>query len=457
MAVAARHPQDLSLRQQAEAVAARDVDPHDLLDATLARLDERNPTLNAVVERFEGESRRMLGEAPDGPLRGVPIGVKDEFALPWRAPRNGAVGNMFGVGASESGVFRRLRDAGAVVVGVTHMHELGLGTTGHLSIYGPCRNPWDPARCAGGSSGGSAAAVAARMVGGAIGADGGGSIRFPSAYCGVTGLKPTWGAVPADGFLHGFVSMAAAGPICRDAGDARLLAEVLMGRRLERRLARGMKVGLPRTQLWGDLDPEVASACDEAVEALRSAGLEVRELSLDGAEHALAATVLQLSLEATPQVKPELTSEIVPRLSVVSRALSKYQLLIPAPALAKAGRARTQLRRSVAGAFDEVDVLAWPSVPASAPLVEDPAVELPSGRYPADYANVRLGGIGNLTGAPAASLPCRRTRDGLPTGLQLLGPWGEEARLLDVADALEEETGREHVDAAPPVPGKAAV
>jgi aspartyl-tRNA(Asn)/glutamyl-tRNA(Gln) amidotransferase subunit A len=126
-------------------------------------------------------------------------------------------------------------------------------------------------------------------------------------------------------------------------------------------------------------------------------------------------------------------------------------LLLPAAALMRTDRVRGQLRRSLARAFENVDVIAWPTIPAPAPPIEDPAVELPSGRVPADYANVRQGGIANLAGTPAISVPCGLTADRLPIALQLLAPWGEDERLLDVAELLEQATERRHVDAVPPV------
>jgi aspartyl-tRNA(Asn)/glutamyl-tRNA(Gln) amidotransferase subunit A len=445
------HPQDLSLREQAAAVAAGDLSASELLEATLTRIEDRDGTLNSIADVFAPESAQMLSEAPSGPLHGVPIALKDQFALPWRAPRDGSFKTPYGIERGESGVFRRLRDAGAVVVAVANMHEFGLGSTGHISAYGPCANPWDPSRCAGGSSSGSAAAVVARLVAGAIGTDGGGSIRFPSAYCGVTGLKHTWGQIPADGFTHGYLTLGTPGPICRDAGDARLLAEALLARPLEQGQAEGLRIGLPRAQLWNDLDPEVETACAEAIERLREAGAQTREVSLAGLEHALIATVLLLSLEGLPAAKPELEAEITPHLSPLIRALGKYQLLVPSAALLKANRVRAQIRRSLAAAFHEVDVLAWPSTPAPAPLIEDPTVRLPSGHYPADFANVRLGGVANLAGVPAASVPCGFTENGLPIGLQLLAPWQEDARLLDLAALLEEATERRYVEAVPPL------
>jgi Asp-tRNA(Asn)/Glu-tRNA(Gln) amidotransferase A subunit family amidase len=448
------HPQDLSLRAQARAIASGDLDATELLEATLARIEERDPLINSVADHFASESARMLAEAPEGPLHGVPVGVKDQFALPWRAPRDGAFKSPFGIEAGESGVFRRLRDAGAVIVAVTNMHEFGLGSTGHISAYGPCGNPWDPSRCAGGSSSGSAAAVSARLVAGAVGTDGGGSIRFPSGYCGVTGLKLTWGQIPIDGFTHGHLSLGTAGPICRDAADARLIAEALLARRVEAKPASGLRLGVPRDQLWTDLDPEVEEACAAGVNLLRDAGVEVEEVSLAGAEHTVIATVLPLAMEGLPSEKPGAMMEIAPHLSPLVRALGKYQLLTPGVALLKAERVRAQLRRSLAQAFERVDALAWPALPAPSPPIEEPTVSLPSGQYPADYANVRLGGIANLTGVPAASLPCGFSGSGLPIGLQLLAPWGEDGRVLDIGELLERATERRFVDATPPLAAK---
>lgn len=443
------HLQDLTLREQATAVAAGDLDPTELLEETLARIEERDRTFNSIVDRFASEAAQMLAEAPEGPLHGVPIAVKDMFSLPWRAPRDGAYKTPSGMGPGESGIFRRLREAGAIVVGVTNMHEFGLGSTGHLSVYGPCRNPWDPVRCAGGSSGGSAAAVAARLVAGAVGTDGGGSIRFPAAYCGITGLKFTWGQMPADGFTGGDHSLATGGPMCRDAADARLLGEALLASPLERKSTKGACLGVPSAQLWNDLDPEVETACNRALDLLRDAGVETQEVSLAGAEHSVIATVLPLGMETMPSSKPDVLAEIAPHISPLIRGLMKYQILTPGLALLKAERVRGQLRRSIAEAFESVDALVWPTVPAPAPPVDDPTVTLPSGSYPADLANVRLGGIANLAGTPAISVPCGLTEAGLPIGLQLLGPWKEDARLFDLAELLEDATERRYVDASP--------
>ena len=434
------HPQDLSLRNQAAAVASGELDAAELLDATFARIEERDGALNSVVVRFPDEARRMLADAPRGPLHGVPVVVKDMFRLPWYAPRDGAPADAAPPG--ESAVYRRLRDAGAVIVGIAQCHYWGAGTTGHVSAWGPCGNPWNPAHCAGGSSGGSAAAVGARLVAAAVGTDGGGSVRLPSAYCGVTGMKVTFGAIEVDGYTHGYSDMGAIGPICRDAADARVFGEVLSGRALTRGDGRRLRVGVVRDPWWTNLDPEIGRACDDALDA---AGWERVELSLGGAEHQQAAALVCLTIQSLPMLTADEIAEAEP----VLRALAKFELLMTPVIVHQAARVRSLLRREVARAFADCDVLAWPTVPAPAPPIENPTVELPSGRAPADPGNLRQTGFGNLTGIPGISVPVGLHSSGLPMGLQLQAPWSEEARLFDAAEHLEEATGREFVDAEP--------
>ena len=435
------HPQDLSLRQQASAVASGELDAAELLDATFARIEERDGALNSVVVRFPDEARRMLADAPPGPLHGVPVVVKDMFRLPWYAPRDGAPGEAAPPG--ESAVYRRLRDAGAVIAGIGQCHFWGAGSTGHVSAWGPCGNPWNPAHCAGGSSGGSGAAVGARLVAAAVGTDGGGSVRLPAAYCGVTGMKVTFGAIETEGYTHGYSDMGAIGPICRDAADARLFCEVLTGRAAQRGDGRALRVGVVRDPWWTDLDPEIERACDDAIAA---AGWERVELSLAGVEHQHAAALVSLTVQSLPMVRPEDLAEADP----VLRALTKFELTMTPVIVHQAARVRSLLRRSVAEAFTQCDMLAWPTVPAPAPPIENPTVELPSGRAPADSGNLRQAGIGNMTGMPGISVPVGLHSSGLPMALQLQGPWGEEARLFDAAEHLEEATAREFVEGTPP-------
>ncbi len=444
---------DLGLRAQAAAIAAGDVDPGELLEATLARVEERNPALNAVIETFPERSREMLAAAPDGPLYGVPIVIKDEWPLPWRAQRFGAAELMTPTAPGESGPYRALRDAGAVVVGVGNMHELGAGSTGNTSVYGPARNPWNTERCPGGSSSGPAASVAGRLVAGAVGADGLGSVRFPAAYCGLTGLKPTFGRSAMDGHhMAPVTTLIVSGPLCADAGDCRLLGSVLYGEKLATGDATGLRIGVVRDTVSEDVTPEVAEACDAAVEALRAeTGGEVREVELPGLDTATLAAILIINSESMGGTTPERLNKLNPELSPIARGSLKYRMLLPAAATTQATRVRTLMRRRLAALFAEVDVIAWPTIPAPAPPLDAPMVELPSGITTADQANVRGAALANLTGIPSISMPVGLSDEELPIALQLQAAWGADELLLDAAEALERANGRRWVESLPPL------
>ncbi|HET7455246.1 MAG TPA: amidase [Solirubrobacterales bacterium] len=444
-------PLDLPLREQAAAIAAGQLDAAELLEATLARIEARNPAINAVVETFPERSREMLAAAPAGPLHGVPVVIKDEWPLPWRAQRFGAADMLAQTAPGESGPYRALRDAGAVVVGVGNMHELGAGSTGNVSVYGPARNPWNPERCPGGSSSGPAAAAAARLVAGAVGADGVGSIRYPAAYCGLTGLKPTFGRSAMEGHHMADVSTTiVSGPLCADAGDCRLLGSVLYDEELRAGDARGLRIGVVENEVSEDVAPEVGAACEAAIEQLREAtGGELRRIELPELAAATLATVLIANSESLGGITPERLNNLDPELSPLGRGLLKYRLMLPAAATVKAHQVRTMARQRLAQVFADVDVIAWPTVPAVAPPLEAPLVELPSGTLTADAANVRGGALANLTGIPAISVPVGSS-EGLPAALQLQAAWGRDELLLDAAEALEGANDRRWVEAVPP-------
>jgi Asp-tRNA(Asn)/Glu-tRNA(Gln) amidotransferase A subunit family amidase len=446
---------DLPLREQAAAIAAGDADPGELLEAALARIERRNPAVNAIVETFPERSREMLAAAPPGPLHGVPVAIKDEWPLPWRAQRFGAADPLAPrpLEPGESGPYRALRDAGAVIVGVANMHELGAGSTGAISVYDPARNPWDTGRCPGGSARGRAAAVAAGLVAGAVGADGLGSVRFPAAYCGLTGLKPTFGRAAMEGHQMAPVTTTiVSGPLCADAADCRLLGSALCGEELAAGDAGGLRIGVVRDTVSEDVDPEVRAACEEAIEALRAqTGGVVVEVSLPDLEASAVAAVLTINAETLNGLSPERLNDLHPGLSPIARGITKYKMLVPAAANVQAARVRTMMRRRLAALFEGVDAIVWPTVPAPAPPLEAPLVELPSGTTTADQANVRGAGLANLTGIPAISVPVGLSSGRLPIGLQLQAAWGRDELLLDAAEALERANGRRWVEARSPL------
>jgi aspartyl-tRNA(Asn)/glutamyl-tRNA(Gln) amidotransferase subunit A len=444
---------DLSLREQAAAIAAGDLDPAELLDATLARVEERNGELNAVVETFPERSREMLAAAPAGPLHGVPVVIKDEWPLPWRAQRFGSAELLAPTAPAESGPYRALRDAGAVIVGVGNMHELGSGSTGNLSVYGAAHNPWNTERCPGGSSSGPAAAVAGRLVAGAVGADGLGSVRFPAAYCGLTGLKPTFERSAMEGHHMAAVTESiVSGPLCIDAADCRLLGSALFEEELAAGEATALRIGVVRDVVSEDVAPEVGAACEAAIAALREeTGGEVREIELPDLAAGTLAAVLIINTEGLNGVIPEQLNHLNPEISPINRGILKYRMLMSAAGVTQAKRIRTLMRRRLAALFAEVDVIAWPTVPAVAPPLEAPLIELPSGTTTADQGNVRGAALANMTGIPAISVPVGISEDGLPIALQLQAAWGRDELLLDAAEALERANERRWVESLPPL------
>jgi Asp-tRNA(Asn)/Glu-tRNA(Gln) amidotransferase A subunit family amidase len=289
-------------------------------------------------------------------------------------------------------------------------------------------------------------------VSGAVGADGVGSIRYPAAYCGLTGLKPTFGRSTMFGHHVPQTTTIVSGPLCRDAADCRLLGGVLFGEVLAGSEPSGLRIGVVPGELWDDCHPEVATACREAVEELREASDgTISEVDFEGREHVLIASILVGQTEELAETTPERIAGLTDEVSLVARALLRYRLLIPAVAMSKASRVRTLVRRSLAELFEHVDLVAWPTVAAPAPPLDNPTVEIPSGAYPADYVNPRQGGLANLAGVPAISVPVGRSSGGLPIALQLVAPWGRDELLLDAAEALEQATDRVWVDAAPPL------
>jgi Asp-tRNA(Asn)/Glu-tRNA(Gln) amidotransferase A subunit family amidase len=435
------HPQDLSLRQQADAVRRGELSARELLEATIQRIHERDKEINSTPVIFDEQGLSQISQAPAGPLYGVPITVKDMYALPWRAAKIGTTKNQIPAGLS--GPYRHLRDAGVIVVGIANLHEMGMGTTGAYSAYGAMGNPWKPLNCAGGSSGGSAAAVSARLVGASLASDSGGSTRLPASYCGVVGLKITYGAVPYDGYFGAATTFSAPGVMARDGGDARLLTSALLQRPLAQQSGSGIRVGVVRTPFWNDTDPNVEETCEKA---LALTGWKVHDVVIEHIELANAAFLGRLIAEAGLPSK-----DLLETLSAPTRALLLSGMLVPGRFVPRADRVRAAIRIALANVFNSVDFIVWPSTPTTAPPLDNPWVKLPSGSVSVDAVNVRQASIANLAGLPAISIPVGLDAERMPVGLQLLGPWGSEARLLDAAEHMERASDHSFVSLAPPL------
>jgi aspartyl-tRNA(Asn)/glutamyl-tRNA(Gln) amidotransferase subunit A len=255
-------------------------------------------------------------------------------------------------------------------------------------------------------------------------------------------LKLTYRSLPYDGYSGLNSTMSAPGVFGRDAADARLLAEVLLGRPLPTAVGKSLRVGVVRRPFWDDIDAEVEAACQGA---LAAAGWEVVEIEIPHSDLAAPAGAVRAASELVLVVPPAVVSDV----SALTRGMVQYVALQPATRLLRADRARAALRRDLVAAFTRCDVLAWPTNPAPAPPIATPVVELPSGTSLPDAPNMRQAVLANLTGVPGISVPVGVHSSGLPMGLQLLAGWGQESVLLDAAGWVEEASDRRWVDAIP--------
>ena len=430
----------------ARALRQRRVSPIELVDAYSRRIEQESG-LRAFItppgERARQDARRAgrrLAQGESGPLLGVPIAVKDLFAT--RGVRTTAGSRILKhwVPSRDAAVVARLRAAGAIIFGKTNLHEFAYGVSTANPWWGIARNPHDPTRSPGGSSGGSAIAVVTGLCAGALGSDTGGSIRVPASLCGCVGLKPTFGAIPLDGTFPLGWSLDHAGPLARTVDDAGLLLDVLTGtdagRRARRTTTRGLRVGVLRGPIFRKVQPRVSNQVDAAAAALRRRGLRVREVSIPEMDWTIATQLVTLRAEASAVHSRWIRTR--PR-SYGTDVRTRLQLgaLVAAADYVLAQRMRGRLRAAVGRVFQDVDVLLLPTTPITAPVIGDRSVRWRSGEEPVDGALVRLTAPFNLTGLPALSVPFGRA-GGLPVGVQVVGRWMDETRVLAVGRLIEE-------------------
>ena len=425
----------------------------------------------ALATARESEHRWRAGK-PLGPLDGVPLALKDVLCT--RGVRTTCGSKMLEtfVPPYDATVVERLRAAGAVILGKTNMDEFAMGSSTEHSAFHPTRNPWDLARVPGGSSGGSAAAVAGGLAAGSFGSDTGGSIRQPAAFCGVVGMKPTYGRVSRYGLVALASSLDQIGPFAQDVRDAALLLGVVAGhdRRDATSIAApvpdyiaelpkgvaGLTLGLPDEYFIDGMDPDVERAVREAIEVLKGLGAQVERVSLPTTRHSLAAYYLILPAEASSNlarydgVKFGLRVPGRDLVEMESRTRAagfgaevKRRIMLGTYALSagyydayygKAQSVRTLVRREFAAAFARVDLIVAPTTPNVA--FKHGEKEDPLSMYLNDIFTIP----GNLSGIPGVSVPCGFSVAGLPIGLQVLGRPLDEARVLRAAYAYEQAT-----------------
>jgi aspartyl-tRNA(Asn)/glutamyl-tRNA(Gln) amidotransferase subunit A len=463
-----------SLKALAAALADRKISSVELATLFLDRIERLNPRLNAFITTDPEKSLAMaraadarLARGEGGPLTGIPVAHKDIFcAEGWLTTCGSRMLSNF-VSPYDATVIERFKAAGMVTLGKTNMDEFAMGSSNETSYYGPVRNPWDPGAVPGGSSGGSAAAVSARLTPAATGTDTGGSIRQPAALCGVTGLKPTYGVVSRYGMIAFASSLDQGGPMAKSAEDCAWLLNAMAGfdardstslerpaedyaRDLEKPLA-GLRIGLPKEFFAAGLSADVAQAVEAAIAEYRRLGAATVEISLPN---------MKLSVPAYYVIAPAEASSNLSRFDGVryghrapqyddladmyckSRAQGfgaevKRRILIGTYVLShgyydayylQAQRIRRLIATDFSEAFRACDLIMGPTSPTVAFGLGAKAGD-PVQMYLSDIYTIAV----NLAGLPGLSLPCGTGAGGLPVGLQIIGNYFEEARMLNAA------------------------
>jgi aspartyl-tRNA(Asn)/glutamyl-tRNA(Gln) amidotransferase subunit A len=419
-----------------------------LLDTCLGRIRERNGAINAFITVFEESAktaaleadREIAAGAYRGPLHGVPVSVKDLFDVAGVATTAASKVRKHHVAPRDSTIVRRLREAGAVIIGKTNLHEFALGTTNEDSAYGPVHHPVDLDRTPGGSSGGSGAAVADGMCVASVGTDTGGSIRIPSALCGLVGLKPALGDLPTDGLVPLSSTLDHPGPMCRSVEDAALLYDVLLGSPHPAPLtpaAHPLRLAVPRPYFLAALDPDVAAAFDRVCDVLRAAQTTVVDVAIPHAgevpavyQHIVLPEGAAYHARTLDKRPGDYTTNVRLRLE-----MGRY---IVAEDYVRALRARRLLGAEVDAALNGHDALILPTVPIVAPKLGIESVRVGSTTDTVRNATLKCTQLFNITGHPAITLPCGRNAAGLPVGLQIVGARGRTRTLLQVARAVEQ-------------------
>ena len=429
---------ELSIGAAAELLRRKEISPVELTNNSLARIEQLNPTINAFITVMHdsalAQARAAEGEIRAGewrgPLHGIPIGLKDLIDTAGVKTTCGSALFAERIPSADAEVVRRLQSAGAVLLGKQNMQEFAWGGTSTSSYFGPVQNPWNPERIAGGSSGGSAAAVAAGMCFGAIGTDTGGSVRLPAAFCGIVGLKPTYGLVNMDGVFPLSPSLDHVGPLCRTVTDTELMLQVISDYVPSREVTYKPRIGVARLPFLQDTDAEIELAFNEALKEIGNFADEIISIELPDTPAAVQGPeVYALHAKHFADSPDKYGRWMQERL--------KLAATIDKSAYVEARQQLDHLRRTSDEIFTVVDFIVTPTSPVPQITIEEALNMSP---HPAGELWLRNTRPFNAYGIPTISIPCGFTRAGLPIGLQIAGPSFREADLLSFARTYERAT-----------------
>ena len=472
---------DSSLKQLSADLAARKISSVELTSAYLDRIEAHNASTNAYItvdpDASLAQARaadERIARAEAQPLTGIPVAHKDIWcAKGWHTTCGSRMLENF-LAPYDAHVIQRFNEAGAIILGKTNMDEFAMGSSNENSFFGPVKNPWNTDHVPGGSSGGSAAAIAAALAPAATGTDTGGSIRQPAALCGVSGLKPTYGLVSRYGMIAFASSLDQGGPFARSAEDLALLLDIMVGfdardstslERLEETYTRsldeplaGLRIGLPKEYFGDGIAADVRKSVDEAVDEYRKLGAKIVDISLPATELSVPAYYVIAPAEASSNLsrydgvrygyRAERYDDLLD-MYCKTRAQGfgaevKRRILIGTYVLShgyydayylQAQRIRRLIARDFAQAFEECDVIMSPTSPSTAFRIGDRVAD-PVQMYLSDIFTIAA----SLAGLPGMSIPCGFDAAGLPVGLQIIGNYFSEARMINVANAYQKHT-----------------
>jgi len=440
------HADVRTITELARQIRAGTLSAESATEQCLARIAECDRDINAFITVTADQARAQAREADReleagrdrGPLHGVPISLKDLIDMrgtPTTAASRVRAGH---VATTDALVTTRLREAGAVFVGKTNLHEFAFGTTNEDSAYGPVHHPLDVTRSPGGSSGGSAASVLAGMAYASIGTDTGGSIRIPSSVCGLVGLKPHLGEIPIDGVVPLSTLLDHVGPLCRSVEDAGIVYHALRGVTnpppIRARDVAGLRLGVPQPYFMDLLDEDVRAAFDAMLQRLSRAGAAIEDVAIPHASYAPPIYVHLALPEAAAYHAPTLESQPDDYSAPVRLRIETGRYIL-AEDYVRALHGREALIADVNAALAGRDGLLLPTMTIPAQKLGATTVSLGGTEEPVRNAMLRLTQPFNITGHAAISIPCGKTREGLPIGAQIVA--SQTAAVLEIAAALE--------------------
>jgi aspartyl-tRNA(Asn)/glutamyl-tRNA(Gln) amidotransferase subunit A len=454
---------NLTLTSTARLIREKEISPVEVTKAILDRVNRLNDemrvyitvTADHALERARAAEKQLASGRNHPPLLGVPISLKDLFDTKGIPTTAGTLVLADRIPQEDATTVKRLAASGSVLIGKTNLHEFAFGVTTINPHYGIARNPWDTARICGGSSGGSASSVALSLAFGSLGTDTGGSIRIPASICGIVGLKPTAGLVSLHGVLPLSWSFDHAGPMTRTVEDAALMLELIAGYDpLDARSAnasvprytealigtlKGIRIGVPRTYFFERIDPEVKSSVEMALRAMEKMGAQLVEVDIPSAPRQWEIFMKITTPEAYAYHEQYLTTQRA-KYGVEVRDRIESGRDQPAVDYVRAQWARVTMKEECRNALSMVDVIVTPTIPVTAPRIDEKTAIWPDGEEPMYTAMTRLTRPFNITGLPSISVPCGFSMKRLPIGMAITGKAFDEATVLRVAHAYEKET-----------------